>query len=240
MTWLSGDALRKKPPGSKAGAVLVRRQWADDVPAGSTAIFVERPSTAILQVLSMFAQRAEVQAGVHPTAVVDPAASLGANVSVGPHATVGPRAQIGDNTVLHAGVFVGEATRVGEGCVFWPNVVVRERCVIGRRVIIHPNATIGADGFGYEFIEGRHIKVPHIGNVVIEDDVEIGANSCVDRAKFSSTRIGAGSKIDNQVQIAHNVEIGQGAILAGQVAVAGSAKIGPKAACIYYSAVCEP
>lgn len=227
LTWLSQDALLRKLPGSKAGAVLVRRPWAAEVPAGSTAIIVERPSLAILQVLSMFQEPSAACPGVHQTAVVDPTAVLGANVSVGPHAVIGPQAQIGENTVLQAGVFVGQETRIGRDCVFWPHVVVRERCRIGDRVIIHPNTTIGADGFGYEFADGRHIKVPHIGNVVIEDDVEIGANSCVDRAKFSSTRIGAGSKIDNQVQIAHNVEIGPGAILAGQVAVAGSCKIGP-------------
>ncbi len=175
----------------------------------------------------MFEEPPAVYPGVHPTAVVDPTARSGANVSIGPHAVIGPQTQIGDDTVLQAGVFIGQGTRIGCDCVVWPHVVIRERCFIGNRVIIHPNTTIGADGFGYEFVGGRHVKVPHIGNVVIEDDVEIGANSCVDRAKFSSTRIGAGSKIDNQVQIAHNVEIGQGSILAGQVAVAGSAKIGP-------------
>ena len=177
--------------------------------------------------MSLFEEPTAVTPGVHPTAVVDAAASLGRNVSVGPHAVVGPRAVIGDNTVLHAGVFVGEATRIGSNCVLWPNVVVRERCVIGNRATIHPNTTIGADGFGYELVDGRHVKVPQIGDVVIEDDVEIGANSCVDRAKFGSTRIGQGTKIDNLVQIAHNVEIGQCSILAGQVALGGSVKVGP-------------
>ncbi len=227
ITWVAQDALLKKLSGCRAGAVLIRPQWAPEVPVGITAILVERPSHAIITVLGMFDESAAVAPGIHPTAVIDATAVLGANVSVGPHAVIGPQAFIGDNTVLHAGVFIGQATCVGVNCVLWPNVVVRERCLIGSRVIIHPNATIGADGFGYELIDGRHVKIPQIGNVVIEDDVEIGANTCIDRAKFASTRIGQGTKIDNQVQIAHNVEIGQGAILAGQVAVGGSVKIGP-------------
>lgn len=227
VTWLSQDCLRRRLPASKAGAVLIRRPWADEMPGDSTAILVDQPNVAIVQVLSMFEEPSSATAGIHPTAVVDSTALLGENVSIGPHTVIGPNARIGSNTVLHAGVFIGRETSIGCDCVIWPHVVIRERCLIGDRVIVHPNTTIGADGFGYEFVGGRHVKVPHIGNVVVEDDVEIGANSCVDRAKFSSTRIGAGSKIDNQVQIAHNVQIGQGAILAGQVAVAGSAKIGP-------------
>ncbi len=226
VTWVAQDALLRKLPASRAGAILVRPQWADEVPPGAAAILVERPSHAIITVLGMFAEPAEVAPGIHPTAVVDPSATLGRNVSIGPHAVVGPRADVGDDTVLHAGVFVGQAVRIGAGCVFWPNVVVRERCQVGNRVIIHPNATIGADGFGYEFIAGRHVKVPQIGNVVIEDDVEIGANTCIDRAKFGSTFIRSGAKIDNLVQIAHNVEIGPGVILAALVGIAGSASIG--------------
>jgi UDP-3-O-[3-hydroxymyristoyl] glucosamine N-acyltransferase len=226
-TWLNQDVLLKKLPGSKAGAVMIRKQWADLVPVAMTQILVEQPSVAIITLLSMFEEPVAVTPGVHPTAVVDPTAILGSDVSVGPHVVIGPRASIGQNSVLHAGVFVGEQTVIGRQCVLWPNVVVRERCTIGDRVTIHPNATIGADGFGYEFIDGRHVKVPQIGTVVIEDDVEIGANTCVDRAKFASTRIGQGTKIDNQVQIAHNVEIGEGSIVAGQAALAGSVKIGP-------------
>jgi len=225
-TWISQEALLKKLPQTRAGAVLVSLRWADQVPAGTTAILVEQPSHAIIQVLALFEEPPAITSGIHPTAVVDPTATLGRNVSIGPHAVVGPRAAIGDETILHAGVFIGQETRVGSRCVLWPNVVVRERCAIGNRVIIHPNSTIGADGFGYEFIDGRHVKVPQIGNVVIEDDVEIGANTCIDRAKFGSTTVRAGAKIDNQVQIAHNVEIGPGAILAAQVGIAGSAKIG--------------
>jgi UDP-3-O-[3-hydroxymyristoyl] glucosamine N-acyltransferase len=226
ITWLAQEALLTKAAHGRAGAVLIPWQWADNLPAGTTAILVERPNHAIIRVLGMFEEPAAVSPGIHPTAVIDPTASLGRNVSAGPHVVVGPQAAIGDDTVLRAGVFVGQASRVGSHCVLWPNVVVRERCVIGNRVIIHPNATIGADGFGYEFIDGRHVKVPQIGNVVIEDDVEIGANTCIDRAKFGSTMVRAGAKIDNLVQIAHNVDIGPGVVLAALVGIAGSAKIG--------------
>lgn len=226
ITWVAQDALLKKLPACKAGAVLIRPAWAKDVPAGSVAILVDRPSVAIVTVLGMFEEKPAVAPGVHPTAVVDPTAVLGASVSVGPHVTIGPGVQIADRTVLHAGVFLGQGVQIGTDCVIWPNVVIRERCVIGSRVIIHPNATIGADGFGYEFLDGRHVKVPQIGNVVIGHDVEIGANACIDRAKFGSTRIGPGAKIDNLVQIAHNVELGPGVILVAQVGIAGSAKIG--------------
>jgi UDP-3-O-[3-hydroxymyristoyl] glucosamine N-acyltransferase len=226
VTWVAKEGLVKKAAQTRAGAVLIPWQWADHLASGATAILVERPEHAIIRVLAMFEEPAAVSPGIHPTAVIDPTASLGGNVSVGPHAVVGPRATIGDDTILQAGVFVGEASRIGNRCVLWPNVVVRERCVIGNRVIIHPNATIGADGFGYEFIDGRHVKVPQIGNVVIEDDVEIGANTCIDRAKFGSTTVRAGAKIDNLVQIAHNVEIGPGVVLAALVGIAGSAKIG--------------
>lgn len=226
VTWLAQEPLLKKLPDTGAGAVLIPPLWADKVPADTVAILVERPSRAVIALLSLFEEPAAVTAGIHSTAVVDPTAVLGKNVSIGPHAVIGPQVVLGDETVLQAGVFVGEATRIGANCVLWPNVVVRERCVIGNRVIIHPSATIGADGFGYEYMDGRHVKVPQIGNVVIADDVEIGANTCIDRAKFGSTTIGAGAKIDNQVQIAHNVEIGPGVILAAQVGIAGSAKIG--------------
>lgn len=226
ITWVAQEALFKKLPGTRAGAVLVPPKWVQDVPTGSAAILVDRPAIAIITVLAMFEEKPDVPAGVHPSAVVDPTATVGAGVSVGSHVTIGPRARVGPGTVLHAGVFVGQDACIGSDCVLWPNVVIRERCVVGNRVIIHPNATIGADGFGYEFLDGRHVKIPQIGNVVIGDDVEIGANTCVDRAKFGSTRIGPGAKIDNLVQIAHNVELGPGVILAAMVGIAGSAKIG--------------
>lgn len=226
LTWLAQERLRKSLATTGAGVVLTTPLWAADVPAGSAAIVVERPAIAIITVLGMFEPKLAIQSGMHPSAVVDPTATIGADVSVGPHVTIGPEAVVGDRTVLHAGVYVGEDVRVGCDCVLWPNVVIRERCILGNQVVIHANATIGSDGFGYEFMDGKHLKVPQIGNVVIADDVEIGANTCVDRAKFGSTTIGQGAKIDNLTQIAHNVEVGPGVIMAAQVGIAGSVTIG--------------
>ena len=131
-------------------------------------------------------------------------------------------AEIGPGTQLHAGVYIGAETHVGRDCVLWPNVVVREGTTIGDRVIIHPNTTLGADGFSYLLRDGKHRKVPQVGRVVIEDDVEIGANCAVDRARSGETRVRRGTKIDNLVQIGHNSDIGEDCIIVGQCGIAGS------------------
>lgn len=165
--------------------------------------------------------------GVDTSAVVHPTARVAADAAVGPKVTIGPRATVGAGTALCAGVALGADVCVGAGCVLQEGVVVRSGCVLGDRVRIGPNSVIGADGYGYVFAGGVHHKIPHIGNVVIEDDVELGACVCVDRAKWGSTRIGAGTKIDNLCQIAHAVQVGPGVLMAAQVGVAGSTKIGP-------------
>lgn len=164
--------------------------------------------------------------GTDPSAIVAPDAVIADSASIGPAVRIGPGAHVGDSAVLCAGVCLGAGSRVGAECVLFEGVVIRHGCVVGNRVRIGPNSVIGHDGFGYHFADGAHHKVPHIGNVVIEDDVEIGANSCVDRAKWGTTRIGEGSKIDNLVQVAHNVQVGRGAVLVAQVGVAGSTKLG--------------
>ena len=164
--------------------------------------------------------------GVHPTAVVDPSAVLGDQVAIGPQVIVEAGARIGDRVVLHARVFVGAEVEIGPDSELWQHVVVRERCSLGARVIVHPNTTIGSDGYGYHFSGGRHVKIPQIGTIEIGDEVEIGANCAVDRAKFGVTRIGAGTKIDNLVQVAHNVEIGRACLIVAQCGIAGSARIG--------------
>ncbi|MBN1941899.1 MAG: UDP-3-O-(3-hydroxymyristoyl)glucosamine N-acyltransferase [Phycisphaerae bacterium] len=165
-------------------------------------------------------------AGVAASAVVDPAAQVAPDAAVGPNVTIGPRVVVGAGAALCAGVALGADVHVGEKCVLQEGVVVRSGCVLGDRVRIGPNSVIGADGYGYFYTDGVHHKIPHAGNVVIEDDVELGACVCVDRAKWGSTRIGAGAKIDNLCQIAHAVQIGPGVLLAAQVGVAGSTKIG--------------
>lgn len=224
ITWLTHEKYARKLAACRASAVLVPENYG---PTPMPAVLVANPSLAIITLLERFAEPLpRPAAGVHPSAIVDDRAKLGRNVAVGPHVVIAAGATIGDDTVVHANVFVGENTSVGSGCEFWPNVVIRERCVIGNRVIIHPNTTVGADGFGYQFIEGRHVKIPQIGTVIIEDDVEIGSNSAVDRAKFGTTRIGRGTKIDNLVQVAHNVQIGAGCVLVAQCGIGGSARLG--------------
>jgi UDP-3-O-[3-hydroxymyristoyl] glucosamine N-acyltransferase len=163
--------------------------------------------------------------GVHPTAVVSPAAKIGAGASIGPLCTVEPGAIIGAKTVLMAGCYVGVQASIGEECLLYPRVVVREECVLGNRCIVHAGAVIGADGFGFAFDAGRYHKVPQVGNVVVGDDVEIGANTTIDRATTDSTRVGDGTKIDNLVQIGHNVVIGRHCIIVAQVGISGSTEL---------------
>jgi len=169
------------------------------------------------------------QPGVHSSAFVDPSAKLDSEASIGAQVSVGARAEIGPRTVLHANVTVCDDVRVGADCVLHPGVVVRERCVIGDRVILQPGVAIGGDGFGYAFNErGEHEKVPQLGNVVIEDDVEIGANSTVDRARLGATRIGRGVKIDNLVQVAHNCVIGAHSAIVAQSGLGGRTLVGSR------------
>jgi UDP-3-O-[3-hydroxymyristoyl] glucosamine N-acyltransferase len=224
LTWVGSSGYGSRLAGSKAGVVLMPPEMA--APAHMTVIRVEDPDLALCQVLGFLAPpRDEVKTGVHSTAVIGEGARVD-GAAIGPNVVVGEGAEVGTGTVLHAGVFVGRGTKIGEDCILWPNVVVREYLIIGDRVIIHPNATIGADGFSYIQRGGRHIRVPQIGTVVIEDDVEIGANTAVDRARSGATIIGRGAKLDNLVQIAHNCEVGEGCLLAGKSGIAGSTTLG--------------
>ena len=224
LTWVGSSGYASRLAASRAGVVLMPPEMA--APAHMTVIRVEDPDLALCQVLSFLApSRDEVEAGVHPTAVIGEGARLD-GAAIGPNVVVGEGAVVGTGTVLHAGVFVGRGTKIGEDCILWPNVVVREHVIVGDRVIIHPNATIGADGFSYIQRGGKHIRVPQIGTVVIEDDVEIGANTAIDRARSGATRIGRGTKIDNLIQVAHNCEVGQGCLLAGHSGIAGSSRLG--------------
>ncbi|HSW44179.1 MAG TPA: UDP-3-O-(3-hydroxymyristoyl)glucosamine N-acyltransferase [Phycisphaerae bacterium] len=224
ITWLVDETYAARLRTSKAGAALAPNGFGQ---TPMPAILCDKPSLGIIEVLRRFAPAVPRPAtGVHPSACVDPTARLGKDVTVGPQCVVGRGARIGDRGVLHAHVFVGSDTIIGADCELWPCVVVRERCTLGDRVIIHPNTTIGSDGFGYEFDGRQHVKIPQIGTVEIEADVEIGANCTVDRAKFGVTRVGAGTKIDNQVQVAHNVQIGGGCIIVAQSGIAGSTRLG--------------
>ena len=164
--------------------------------------------------------------GIHDSAVRGYDVRIGPNVSIGPLVTIGDRAQIGSGVTIYAGVHIGEDAVIGDDCILYPHVSLLSNCVLGHRVILHSGAVIGSDGFGYAQHEGRHQKIPQLGNVLIEDDVELGANVTVDRATFGSTVIKQGTKVDNQVQIAHNVVIGEHCIVVAQVGIAGSTRLG--------------
>ena len=202
----------------------------DDLDVGAatmTLIRVADLDRAIAMLLGILSDPEDLPAtGVHSSAVVDPAASRAPGVRIGAGVVIGAGAVVGEKTALYAGVKLGRDVVVGRDCVLCENAVVRYGCELGDTVRIGPSTVIGYDGFGYFFRDGMHNKVPHAGNVVIESGVEIGACACVDRAKFGSTRVGAGTKIDNFVQIAHNVQVGPACILVSQVGIAGSTKLG--------------
>ena len=215
------DALQQ----SRAAAVLIRADL--QTTARMPQIRVRNPRDAFHVLTSALAPPPITYApGVHPSAIVAPDAVLGRNVSVQPYAVIEPGATIGDNVVIGAFCYIGHCTRVGNDCFLYPRVTIRERCTIGQRVIIHIGAAIGTDGFGYEQIDGKHVKIPQIGTVILEDDVEIGANATIDRARFDRTIIRRGTKIDNLVQIAHNCEVGEDSVICAQAGLSGSAKIG--------------
>lgn len=194
---------------------------------GPALIAVANPSHAFAQVMEKATPPAPAfQPGFHPTAVVDPSAACDPHhVCLGPHTVVEAGAAIGAGTTIGAGGFVGRGARIGQNTFLHPRVSILDHCVVGDRVILHSGVVIGSDGFGFEHIGGRREKIAQTGLVQIDDDVEIGANTCVDRARFGKTCIGAGTKIDNLVQIAHNVVIGKNCVIAAQTGVAGSTRL---------------
>ncbi|HZI93433.1 MAG TPA: UDP-3-O-(3-hydroxymyristoyl)glucosamine N-acyltransferase [Patescibacteria group bacterium] len=194
--------------------------------AGKTVLVVADPYVALAALLEIFHPAKRPPPGVSPLSVVAGNCTMGTDITVMPGAVIGSGCVIGDRAVLMSGVMVGDGVSLGEDTLLHPNVVVYQGCVIGRRVIIHAGAVIGSDGFGFARDGGRHRKIPQVGNVVIGDDVEIGANVTVDRATFGSTVIGRGTKIDNLVQIGHNVQIGEDSLLVAQVGISGSTRIG--------------
>jgi UDP-3-O-[3-hydroxymyristoyl] glucosamine N-acyltransferase len=205
-------------------AVAIVSEPLNDAPM--PLLVVDDVEQALATVLGALGQECDAPAGIDTSASVSEQAELADDVSVGPGAMIGPGAKIASGVVIHANVSIAGDVTIGPGSTLQHGAVVLDRCVIGTRVTIGPNSVIGSDGFGYYCRQGVHHKIPHIGNVVIGDDVEIGACSCVDRAKFGSTVIGAGTKIDNIVQVAHNVQVGKGCILCAHVGIAGSAKLG--------------
>jgi UDP-3-O-[3-hydroxymyristoyl] glucosamine N-acyltransferase len=215
---------------SRASAVIVGTD--ERVASGRTVLRSTNPYLAFATISAHFNPPAPVVPGISPQAVIDASARVDPSAQVGPLVSIGPGAVVGARSVLHPGVRLGPGVTVGADCLLHANVVVRERCALGDRVVLQPGVIIGGDGFGFATdLVGvgqgpRHVKVPQVGRVVVEDDVEIGANSCVDRATLGVTRIGRGSKIDNLVQIGHNVEVGRLCIIAGQAGISGSVRLG--------------
>lgn len=209
---------------SRAGAVIVGKCIEK---LSKPQLIVENVEAALIEALTIFAPRLKpVTEGVDPTAKVANSAMIAQGVAIGPGVVIDDMVEIGENSVISSGSKIGENSKLGRECRLDSNVVVYHNCKIGDNVVIQANTTIGSVGFGYSFIDGAHRLIPHNGGVVIEDFVEIGANCCVDRAKFGNTVIGAGTKVDNLVQIAHNVVIGKCCLIAGQVGIAGSCKLG--------------
>jgi UDP-3-O-[3-hydroxymyristoyl] glucosamine N-acyltransferase len=225
LSFLANAKYEASARASRAGVILVSPKDAPKL--ASTCIEVESPNAAFAKIAALFTPPPiPVQPGVHPTAVVAPDARLGEGVSVAPHAVISAGARIGAQAIIGANCFVGEQAVIGEETRLYPLAVIRERCVIGARVIIHSGAVIGSDGFGYEFEQGRYVKIPHTGIVQIDDDAEIGANTTIDRARFGRTHIGRGTKIDNLVMIGHNVSVGEHSIIVAMSGISGSTSVG--------------
>ncbi|MDF0666965.1 MAG: UDP-3-O-(3-hydroxymyristoyl)glucosamine N-acyltransferase [Nitrospira sp.] len=223
LSFIANDKMSKAAATLRVAALLVHRHLPD---LAVPQIVVDHPMLAFARVAQAFFVRQQVPRGLAEQVIQGADVRIGNDPSIWPFVTLGDRVTIGNRVTLCPGVFVGSDSTIGDDCILYPNVVVRESCSLGARVIVHSGTVIGADGFGYVQHQGRHHKIPQLGGVVIEDDVELGANVTVDRATFGRTLIKQGTKVDNLVQIAHNVTVGEHSILVAQVGIAGSTTIG--------------
>ena len=227
VSFLGNDKYRGQFLATHAGAVIVSRSETAG-PAATALVAVDSPSLAFATVVGHFAAAAAALApGIHPRAVVDPTAVVNpAHVRIHAGAVIMAGARVGDGSEIGPNAVIGEHAVMGRDCRIMANVTIRERCILGDRVLIQPGAVIGSDGYGYEFSEGRHVKIDQVGIVEIADDVEVGANTTIDRARFGKTVIGEGTKIDNLVQIAHNVVIGKHCLIVALTGISGSTHVG--------------
>jgi UDP-3-O-[3-hydroxymyristoyl] glucosamine N-acyltransferase len=227
LTFAVDERYLRSALASRAGAVLTDEAL---LAAGEVypkpILAVPSARVALAALLAAFEPPQPRGPFVHPSAAVDPSAVLGAEVWIGPHTAVGARARVGDRSVLHAGVVIGADAVLGADCLFHPRAYLADRCSAGERVVLQAGAVIGSDGFGWAFLDGRLLKIPQVGTVALGDDVEIGANTCVDRAQTGVTSIGTGTKIDNLCQIGHNARIGQHTAIAAFAGMAGTTTIG--------------
>ncbi|MCH5182354.1 MAG: UDP-3-O-(3-hydroxymyristoyl)glucosamine N-acyltransferase [Prevotellaceae bacterium] len=209
-----------------ASIVLVADDFVPERPVAATLVRCQNPYEATARLLTLYQRMTERRSGIHPRATVEESAVVGADCYIGPGAYIGKEAVIGPGTQIYANCVVEERATVGSDCIFYPNVSIYHDCKVGSRVILHSGVVVGADGFGFAPGESGYEKIPQIGIATIEDDVEIGANTCVDRSTMGSTFVRRGAKIDNLCQIAHNVDVGSHTVMSAQVGVAGSTKIG--------------
>lgn len=217
------DPYTQYLPQVHAGAVIVEKE----VPAGdNTLVVVENPRLAFSQLLVLFHPRQSVASGIHPTAIIDDSAVIGENTAVMAYAVIGKHVKIGDNCTIYPSVFIGDNVTIGNDTTIYPGAVIHENCVLGQRDVIRAHAVIGGEGFGFATENGKHTRIPQIGNVEIGDDVEIGACTCIDNATLGSTKVARGTKVDNLVHLGHNVEIGEDCFIIAQTGIAGSTKAG--------------
>lgn len=212
--------------GNAVSAVLVPKDFTPKEPVAAALIAVESPREAVARLLTLYQQMTARRTGISPQAVIASSATIGEQAYVGPLAVVGENVTIGAKATIHSGAVIGDGVTIGDDVLIYPNVTIYPGCRIGNRVILHAGCVIGADGFGFAPTANGYEKIPQVGIVVLEDDVEVGANACIDRAVMGATILHRGVKIDNLVQIAHNVEVGSHTVMSAQVGVAGSAKIG--------------
>ena len=224
LSFLGNPKYKTEVAATAASIVLLPLDYAGEPAPGQQFLFVEKPSVALARVCARIEQLLwpKPVPGIHPSAIVDPTAHIAASATIGAFCVIEAGVVVGERTHLQAQAFIGRNASIGADCWFMPRVVVTSECVVKDRVRLQPGVVVGADGFGYEFVAGRHEKVPQVGNVVIENDVEVGANSTFDRARFSQTVVGEGTKIDNLVQVAHNVRIGRHCLICSQAGISGS------------------
>lgn len=223
ITFIASPQYNKYLSACKASCVIVK----DIIPDLSIPqIKIENPYFGFAKAIETFYLKTVHPAVISTNAAIAQTARIGSNVSVYSFAVISDHTVVGDNSVIMPGVFIGENTRIGKNCLIYPNVTIRESVTLGDRVIIHAGTVIGSDGYGYVLENGEHYKIPQVGGVIIEDDVEIGSNVSIDRATLGNTRIKKGAKIDNLCQIAHNVSIGEKSLIVSQVGIAGSTEIG--------------
>jgi len=223
---LTTKRYAKYVPDSRAGAFLVTEEMQAYVDDDRACIVVTEPPRALIALLTMLHPPVERPVGVHPTAVLGDGVRLGPDVAIGPYSVLGDGVEVGDGSRIGAHVVVGDHACIGESCTLHPQVVLYPHSVLGDRVILHSGVRIGADGFGYAFLDGAHRRIPHVGRTVILSDVEIGANTTVDRGSIGDTVVEEGVKIDNLVMVGHNVRIGAGSMVAGMAGISGSTRLG--------------